>query len=81
MERNKHPLRADPLSAISRDRRGCPMWRESERGRPGQNQGEDRSDYWRVSKDIEVKIGGCEGETGVRYDRKREGKERQIREK
>ena len=57
------------------------MWRESERGRPGQNQGEDRSDYWRVSKDIEVKIGGCEGETGVRYDRKREGKGRQIREK
>ena len=32
MERNKHPLRADPLSAISRDRRGCRMWREERAG-------------------------------------------------
>ena len=36
--------------------------RASEGGQVSQNQGEDRSDYWRVREDIEVKIGGCEGE-------------------
>ena len=63
MERNKHPLRADPLSAISRDRRGCPMWR-GERARAGrrEREGEERRHFWRVRLDMEVKIGPMEGE-------------------
>ena len=44
------------------------MWRErvegmSKRGQPGQKQGDEGRDYWGVREDIEVKIGGMEGET------------------
>ena len=49
-------------------RRGKTLWRErvegmSKRGQPGQKQGEEGRDYWGVREDIEVKIGGMEGET------------------
>lgn len=35
----------------------------SKRGQPGQKQGDEGRDYWGVREDIEVKIGGMEGET------------------